>query len=310
MASHLFVTGGSGFVGSVVIEHAIAEGYTVDALSRSESSDETLRRLGAVPVRGDIASLDVLRDKSAAADAVIHLATAFSLGAGTWEDPKSTDIAAQEAMADGLAGSNKPLILTSGTLASAPDPNGEETDESSPILTSPLGHRLETEACGLSLASRGVCTMGVRLAPFTYGRGGSGVKRLIEISAQKGGAAYVDAGGNRTTNVHVDDAARLYLLAVQKGKAGEIYNASSSTTVTLREIVGAVATVVGVLAVSVTSEQAVDQFGPVFTFLISTENRASGAKAMKNLGWQPREKGIVDEILHGSYQPVAAALRK
>ena len=86
MAQHhherLFLTGASGYVGSVVIQFAITQGYKVHGLSRTQDSDAKLTSLGATPVRGDLTSLDVLRRESAEADAVIHLATAYELGSG------------------------------------------------------------------------------------------------------------------------------------------------------------------------------------------------------------------------------------
>lgn len=145
MAKQLFVTGGSGFLGSVVVEQAIAAGNTVHALSRSETNDEKLRKLSAVPIRGYLTSLDVLRGQSAAADAVIHLSTAYTLGKGTYEDVLPIDMAAVDAIADGLASSNKPLVVTSGTLCVASDPTGTETTESSPLEPSPLNTRVKTE---------------------------------------------------------------------------------------------------------------------------------------------------------------------
>ena len=147
MAKQLFVTGGPGFLGSVVVEQAIAAGNTVHALSRSETNDEKLRKLGAVPIRGYLTSLDVLCGQSAAADAVIHLATAYTFGKGAYDDVLPIDMADVDAIADGLASSNKPLVVTSGTLCVASDPTGTETTESSPL--NPLNTRVKTEPTAL-----------------------------------------------------------------------------------------------------------------------------------------------------------------
>lgn len=312
MPQKLFITGGSGYVGSVVIEQAIADGLTIHALSRSETSDEKLRSLGAVPIRGDLTSLDVLREQSAAADGVIHLATAYTIGKGTYDDVLPIDMAAVDAIADGLAGSNKPLIVTSGTLSVASSPTGAETTESDPPEPSPLNTRIKTETHSLGLASRGIRAMGVRMPPYTYGRGGSGVKMFMGMSAQAGSVTCVDGGKNRTTSVHVEDAARLFLLAVQKGKAGELYNASANTTLTSREIFDSIAAALGVSVRDITLAEAQEQLGPTFSFFLKTENRASGAKAVKELGWTPKGVGLLEEINNGSYQSVAAAaaLRK
>lgn len=304
------MTGASGYVGSVVSELAVAEGYEVRGLSRSETSDAKLHALGVVPVRGDLTSLDVLRQESTEADVVIHLATAYKIGVGSYEDILPVDIAAVDAIADGLAGSGKPLVVTSGTLSAAADPTGAETTEASPPEPHPINVRIKTEQHSLGLASRGIRVTGIRLAPYVYGRGGSGVSMFMGMSTKVGGVTCVDGGKNRTTVVHVDDAARLFLLAAQKGKAGELFNASASTDVTARQIFDAIAEALGVPVQDISATDALPKLGETFTWFLKQQNRASGAKAVKELGWQPMEMGILDEINKGSYQAVAAALRK
>ncbi|KAA8642773.1 hypothetical protein EYZ11_002953 [Aspergillus tanneri] len=297
----LFITGGSGYVGSVVIELALADGYTVHALSRSDASDETLRRLGAHPIRGDLTSLAVLQEQSAAADAVIHLATAFTIGAGPNETALPTDIAAIDAIADGLAGTHKPVVITSGTLAVAPDPTGAETNETSQIQASPLSERAQVETHALGLARRDIRVIGVRLPPYTYGRGGSGVRKFMEMATQTGSVLVIEGGKNRTTSVHVEDAGRLFLLALQKGRTG-LYNASANTTVTVGEIFRAIGTVLDVPVREISRDDALGVLGSGLTFFLGAENRASGTKAENELDWHARGRGIVEEILHGSYR--------
>lgn len=306
----LFLTGASGYVGSVITELAIADGYEVYGLSRTETSDAKLHSLGAKPVRGDLTSLDVLRSESGKSDIVIHLATAYTIGVGTYEDAMPVDIAAVNAIADGLANSNKPLVITSGTLSAAADPTGAETNEASPPEPHPINTRMKTEQHSLTLTNRGIRVTGVRLAPYTYGRGGSGVKLFMGMSAQAGSVTCVDGGKNHTTTVHVDDAARLFLLTAQKGKAGNIYNASGSTDVTARQVFDAIAAELGVPVRDVTYEEALPQMGETFAWFMKAENRASSAKARKELGWQPNGVGILDEITKGSYQAVAKSLKK
>lgn len=306
----LFITGASGYIGAVVTEFALAEGYEVHALSRSETSDAKLRNLGATPVRGDLTSLDLLRAESAAADAVIHLATAFVMGVGTYAESMPADIAAVDAIADGLAGTNKPLVTTSGTLSVNPDPTGAETNEESPLGTGPLHARVKTEQHSLSLAKRGIRVTAVRVAPYTYGRGGSGVGLLMGMAIKAGSLTCVDGGKNHTTVVHVDDAARLFLLAAQKGKAGEAYIASSTTDITARQMFDAMAAALGVPVRDISYDEAKAEMPEVFAWFLQAENRASGAKAVKELGWEPKATGILDDINNGSYQAVAQELRK
>ena len=309
-AQRYFITGAAGYIGSVVTELAISEGIEVHGLSRSENSDTKLRSLGAVPVRGDLTSLGVLRNESAWADVVIHLATAFTLGTGKYENAMPTDIAALDAITDGLAGTGKPLLTTSGTLMAAADPLGAETTEESPLSSSPMTSRSKTDAHALSLASKDIRVMVIRLAPYVYGRAGSGVKLFMGMSAQVGGVTCVDGGKNHTTVVHVDDAAKMYMLAAQKGKTGDIFNCSGATDVTGRELFGAIAETLGVPLRDITFEEAKAQVGETLAWFLKAENRASGAKAKRELGWEPSGMGILDEIKKGSYQGLAQTLRK
>lgn len=176
----IFITGGSGYVGSVITEFAIADGYEVYGLSRSESGDEKLKKLGAVPVRGDLTSVDVLRRESAAADVVIHLADPFSLSpqGGSYDEVIKIQKGVADAFADGMQGTNKPLVTTTGVLMVAADPNRNETDENAPFPEDPFVPRHHVEAYDQSLAKKGIRVSTIRLAMYVYGRGGSGIKML------------------------------------------------------------------------------------------------------------------------------------
>lgn len=305
----LFVTGGTGYIGGVLIELAVSDGYKVHALSRSEDGDAKLRKLGAEPVRGDLTSLDVLQNESKQADAVINLATAYVFGQGKYEDALPIDNAAVDAMCDGLVGTNKPLITTSGTLSAQADPNGNETNEDAPPEPSHLNVRIRAEHHALAQAKeRVVRVMVVRMSPFTYGNGGSGIARFMGMAKNMGGLPTVNGGENRTTAVHVDDAARLVLLAVKKGEAGDVFNVSSQTEVTMGTLFDAINSSVSVPNKDITYDEAFAKFGENIAWFLRAENRASGAKAQKKLGWQPKGTSVLEDIKSGSYVAVANAL--
>lgn len=279
------------------------------ALSRNEEGDAKLRKLGAEPVRGDLAALDVLRNESKEADAVINLATAYVFGQGKYEDALPIDNAAVDAMCDGLVDTKKPLITTSGTLSAQADPNGNETTEDAPPEPSHLNVRIQAEHHALAQAKeRGIRVMVVRMSPFTYGRGGSGIARFMGMAKNMGGLPTVNGGENRTTAVHVDDAVRLVLLAVEKGEAGEVFNVSSQTTVTMGALFNAINSSVGVPNKDITYDDAFAKFGENIAWFLRAENRASGAKAQAKLGWQPKGPSVLDDINTGSYVAVANAL--
>jgi len=156
-----------------------------------------------------------------------------------------------DAIAEGLKGTDKPLIVSSGTLMVAPDPNGVKTNEKPMLEPKPIAERIHCEQHALSLVDKGVKVTAIRLAPFVYGCGGSGVSQFMALALNTKQAVYVGEGHWCTSTVHVDDAARLYLLASKQGKAGDIFNATNTTNITMRQVGEAVAAALDVPAVSV-----------------------------------------------------------
>jgi nucleoside-diphosphate-sugar epimerase len=307
----IFITGGSGYIGSKIVEFAISEGYEVYSLSRSEKSDSKLRSMGAVPVRGSLHSLDVLRRESAQAQVVLHLADAWDRNFDSdYSEVVRIDAAAVDAMGEPLQGTGKPLIVTSGSLVVEPDPAGGETTESAPLSKKPLNKRIRCEQHALQLCEKGIKVCAIRLAPYVYGHGRSGINLIMLMSANNGEVIYVNNGRVRTSAVHVDDAARLYLLAAKKAKAGDIFNGTSSTDIMSYQIAEAIGSCLKIPARSLTFEEAASKLGNFFAAFISSENRASNAKAVKELGWQLRELGMLEDIRTGSYVAVAEGLQK
>ncbi|PYI11331.1 NAD dependent epimerase/dehydratase [Aspergillus sclerotiicarbonarius CBS 121057] len=306
----IFLTGGSGYIGSAITTHALSKGYTIHSLSRTPQSDSKILSLGATPIRGDLTSLSVLRTQSQAADIVMHLADPMS---GNHSLPYSerirVDDEAVTAIGDGLAGSNKALVVTSGSLVVAASAGGEETNEESALWEKPLNERIVSERNNLRVGGRGIRVSVVRLAPFVYGRGGSGVALFMKMYMGLGEVKVVGDGRAVTSAVHVEDAARLYLLAAERAEAGEVFNGCSEWGVTFGELGRAMAEVLGVGVGFVGLEEAEEKWG-FFAKFLSTENRASGGKAMRVLGWKPEKVGILEEVRTGSYVELAESLKK
>ncbi|KZZ91914.1 NAD(P)-binding domain protein [Ascosphaera apis ARSEF 7405] len=303
----IFITGGSGFIGSVVIEQAIAQGHQVYAISRTEAGDKKLEAKGAIPVRGDLKSYDVLQEQSAQADIVLHLADAF-LGDHSlpYSEVIRLDKAAVDAIAAGLEGSNKPLVTTSGVLVV--ESTGDVTTEESPLAKKPLNDRIISEQYTLKLSEKGIRVSAIRLAPFVYGRGGSGVFLFLKAFLGAKELNYVNGGTTKTTAVNVEDAAALYLLAAEKANAGEVFNAASNI-VTFHEFFEAMSTITDLPIKSLTSEEATSKYGPFLGRFLALDCQASGAKAKSQLGWDPKGTGLLDEIKTGSYVAVAEKLK-
>jgi len=306
----IFVTGATGYIGRVVTEKALAEGHEVYGLSRNEEGDARLKAQGATPVRGELASLDVLRQQSAQAEAVLHLAYIHDFTMD-YEEVLRIDAAAVDALGQLLRGTGKPFVITSGTAFVEPDPEGGETAEDAPVAqTFVLQHRIRSERHALRLSEDGVRVSALRLPPYVYGRGGSYfAPMLMQMAAKAGESIYVDDGHLRTSDVHVDDAAELYLLAASKAKAGEVFNGTGSTRVTLRAMAETIGEALQVPVRSVSREEAEAIWGQFLTAFVQIENRASNRKAVEQLGWQPKGVDMLTDIRSGSYREMAEKLR-
>ena len=305
----IFVTGATGYIGGVVTERALAEGHSVVGLSRSEKGDAKLKALGASAVRGELTSLDVLRQESAKADAVLHLGFIHDFSMDHNEVLR-IDAAAVDALAEPLRGTGKALVITAGTAVVEPDPAGGETTEDAPLSqTFVLRHRIRSERNGLRFSQEGVGVSVLRLPPYVYGRGGSFfVPLLMQMAAKAGQSVYVDDGSLATSGVHVDDAAELFLLAMRKAKAGDVFNGNGAI-VTLRQMAEAIGAVLQLPVRSVSREEVEVIWGPFLTAFVLFENRPSNCKAVQQLGWQPKGIDMLTDIRSGSYREMAENLR-
>jgi len=306
----LFVTGASGYIGKVVVEHAVKAGHSVEGLARNQESATRVSELGATPVIGDLCSFDVLSAAASRADAILHLAFIhdFSLDYSIVLD---TELKAVSALAKGAQ--EKLLITTSGTAVARPAPESGETDETAPINEDfVLGKRARAERGVLDLAKSGAHVVVVRLPPYVYGRGGSHfVPMLMQQAAKHGVSAWVEGPEKRTSDVDVDDVARFYLAAAKSAPAGSLYICTGETDVTTRQLAETIGQAVDVPARGLPRAEVEKLWGSFLTDFVDYDNRASSAKARRELGWRPQAKhGLLADILKGSYVGLAKQLRK
>jgi len=283
----VFVTGAAGFIGTATTRELIANRHEVVGLARSDANVQTLEKLGAKIHRGALDDLESLRKGAEESDATIHLA--FIHDFTKFAENGEIDRRAIEAMGKKLAGTDKPFIVTSGTLLVAPGRIATETDPVAPGLPR------VSETAGLAFAARGVRAMAIRL-PQVHDAGKCGlVNWLLEIAREKGVSAYIGDGQNRWSGAHRKDVARLYRLALENGKAGTSYHAVADEGVTMRDIAEIIGRHLNLPVASIPREQAGAHFGTMAMFA-AMDGPASSALTRQWLGWKPAELGMIADI--------------
>lgn len=286
----VFVTGGTGTIGSAVVAELLGHGHTVLALARSDSSEQTLKSAGAEVLRGGLANLDVLRAGAAQSDGVISLA--FSPGYHSPEGLAAAiteEGAATAALGEELIGSDRPIVTVSGT----PWVAGRASTEEDPLpLEGPVAGRARSVNALLDLASRGVRSTAVRMPRTVHNQGQGGFAGLLTDEARRAGVSgYPGDGTQRWPAVHALDAAVLFRLALELAPAGTSWHAVADEGDAVRDI----ATVIGrrlELPVETVPQETYGPLGPIF----ATDQPSSSTHTRKTLGWEPAHPGLLEDL--------------
>jgi len=287
---YVFVTGGSGTIGSAVVAELLGHGHTVLALARSDGSAQATKDAGAEPLRGGLGDLDILRAGAAQADGVISLAfgrdysSAEALAASIAEES-----AAMSALGQELTGSDKPIVTVSGT----PWVAGRTSTEADQVPTDgPVGERGRSQIALLELASRGVRASAVRMPRTVHNQGQGGFAGLLTDAARRTGVAgYPGDGAQRWPAVHALDAAVLFRLALESAPAGTAWHAVADEGDAVRDI----ATVIGrrlSLPVQSVPEETFGPFGAIFAM----DQPSSSTYTREALSWEPTHPGLLEDL--------------
>ena len=293
----LFLTGATGFIGSFLVPELINAGHHVVGLSRSDAGAEALTGAGAEVFRGDVNDLDRLRAAAEAADGVIH--AAFNHDFSNLKQHSENDRKVIETLGEALAGSDRPLVITSGT-GLARSKTGGPVVEADDHVTSAEFPRAATEEAADALITKGGRVIVMRLPQVHDTRHQGRITLHVQLARQKGRVAYVGEGRNRVPAVHVSDAVRLYRLALEKGRAGARYHAVGEGGVALRDIAEAIGAGLNMLVESVTPEQAPEYFGWMAQ-LATIDLAASSTLTRKELGWNPTGPDLLTDLRNMDY---------
>ncbi len=296
----VFITGASGHVGSALIPELLRNGHSVLGLARSDAAAARLVDWGADVVRGDLGDLDGMHAAAQAADGVVHLAFRHdAMVAGDLSGAAESDLAALRAIAAGLAGSDKPLVGTSGTGLLGRAELGRTGTEDD---TLPGGYRVDAENFVVGLADEGVRSSVVRLPPITHSTldHHGFAPSLIAFARQHGVSTYVGDGSNRWPAVHTLDAARLYRLALESAPAGTRLHAVGDEGIAFRSIAETIGYHLDLPVRSIESDRAGEYVGFLAPFIV-IDNPTSAVRTRELLGWEPTQPGLLEDLDQGHY---------
>jgi nucleoside-diphosphate-sugar epimerase len=286
----ILLTGATGYIGSAVAEALRRAGHEVVGLARSDEAAQRLKAKNIQSVRGDLSDTGTLSAAAREADAVIHTALPHS------PEAASIDRNAVEAITAALEGTNKPFIYTSGIWVYGSTGDRVATEET-PLNPAPMvAWRPADEQLALGAGSRGVRSCVIRPG-IVYGRDGGIIGGMVQEARDKGFVRFVGAGENRWPQVHVEDLAELYVLAMERAPAGTLINAASGESVYVRDVAEAASRAGGAKG-NVRAwplEDARETLGG-YADALALDQQVSGKRAEELLGWKPAAVSLIEDL--------------
>jgi len=296
----VFVTGATGFIGSSLIPELIGAGHHVVGISRSQARGDALTRAGAEVFVGDVNDPALLRSAAESADGVIH--AAFNHDFANLKQHSEEDRKVIERLGEVLAGSDRPLLITSGTGV-VRSKSGGPAVEADDHFTSAEFPRAASEEAADTLIAAGGRVMVMRLPQVHDTRRCGRIMEHIQLARKWGRVAYVGEGKNRLPAVHVADAARAYRLALEKGRAGARYHVVAEEGVALRDIAEVIGAAMKMPVESIAASQAADYFGWLAK-LATMDLSASGELTRQSLNWTPTGPDLLTDLRNMDYSAV------
>ena len=289
---NIFMTGATGYIGGTVARRLLDDGHRLRGLVRDTEKGRKLASFGVEPVAGDLDDAAVLAAEARRADAVINTADSDHRGA-------------IDALLEGLAGSDKPFLHTSGSSIVADDAHGNVAsdrihDEDTPFEPVPGKQaRVAIDRKIRDASSRGVRSI-VVCPTMIYGNGlglardSAQIPGLAKRARASGVVRHVGKGLNVWSNVHVEDVADVYRLALTRAPAGALYFAENGEA-SHRDICAAIARRLGLGAPQAWPfEEAAMELGEnSAAYSFGSNSRVRGKRTRGELGWQPRHASAI-----------------
>lgn len=292
----IFVTGVTGYIGGSVAKYLVDAGHEVSGLLRNPEQRGALQAMGITPVLGTLDDAFILTEQARAADAVINAAN-------------SDHLASVHTFISALSGSGKVLLHTSGSSVVGDDARGAY--ERKEIFTdetpfTPMDIRKDRVHINQVVRRAGV-EQGIRSIVFCptmiYGESlGLPVKsdqlpKLFEQSRKYGAGAYMGAGVHRWSNVHIEDLAELYRLAIEKAPSASLFFAENGEASFL-DIATSISKSLGFGGAiqSWPADEAIAQLGDWARFAIGSNSRVRAVNARNLLGWAPKRESMLQWI--------------